>query len=330
MVCNTLREAAVMLAEQMATKRGQSISVNVMPEVIGEGSVLREICEADPRLILCIKTLQFQVENYGMWANLILHVEYTDSLSSSVVRVESISDLRAAATYAASLHRRELLIVYPVHLYEQIQKEKSSLLESYQLLNCYVSGLFSETKRVEECRYMAQVIHFQYACSYREWVNRKEKITEKINEIVHQVKLGGIEDWRKAYAVVQYCVNNWHYGRIEGSPKLEYTAYSAIVNNTAVCMGISLAVCLIFKELGIPCRYVRGTRNGEGHAWNMVFLRGGWFYIDVTDAICRKDPLYHWGMVHLLDRIICESNSEVLSCNCTPEFMRKMTCRKCC
>ena len=167
MVCNTLREAAVVLAEQMATKRGQSISVNVMPEVIGEGSVLREICEADPRLILCIKTLQFQVENYGMWANLILHVEYTDSLSSSVVRVESISDLLAAATYAASLHRRELLIVYPVHLYGQIQKEKSSLLESYQLLNCYVSGLSSETKRVEECRYMAQVIHFQYACSYR-------------------------------------------------------------------------------------------------------------------------------------------------------------------
>ena len=73
MVCNTLREAAVVLAEQMATKRGQSISVNVMPEVIREGSVLREICEADPRLILCIKTLQFQVENYGMWANLILH-----------------------------------------------------------------------------------------------------------------------------------------------------------------------------------------------------------------------------------------------------------------
>lgn len=194
------------------------------------------------------------------------------------------------------------------------------------MLNCYVSGLSSEIKRMEECRYMAQVIHFQYSCSYREWTDRKAKITEKINEIVRQAKLSGIEDWRKAYAVVRYCVNNWHYGRIENSPKLEYTAYSAIINNTAVCMGISLAICSIFKELGIPCRYVRGTRNGEGHAWNMIFLRGGWFYIDVTDAICRKDPLYHWGMVHLLDRSIFESSSEVLSCNCTPEFIRKMTC----
>lgn len=330
MVCNTLREAAVVLAENMATKRDRSISVNVMPEIIREGSVLHEICEADPRLILCVKTLQLQVEDYGMWAKWILHVEYTDILPSSVVRIESISELREAAIYAAGLHRRDLLIVYPVHMYEQIQGEKSRLLESYQLLNCYVSGLLSETKRMEECRYMAQVIHFQYSCSYREWADRKAKTTEKINEIVHQVKLCGVEDWRKAYAVVRYCVNNLNYGRVEGSPKLEYTAYSAIVNNTAVCMGISLAVCLIFKELGIPCRYVRGTRNGEGHAWNMVFLRGGWFYIDVTDAICRKDPLYHWGMVHLLDRSIFESGSEVLSCNCTPEFIRKMTCQKYC
>ncbi len=34
MVCNTLRAAASVLAEHMATKRDQSISVNVMPEVI--------------------------------------------------------------------------------------------------------------------------------------------------------------------------------------------------------------------------------------------------------------------------------------------------------
>lgn len=322
MVCSTLREAAVVLAENMAMKRDQSILVNVMPEIIREGYVLQEVCEADPRLILCIKTLRFQVENYGMLAKLMLHVEYTDNLCTSVVRVDSISDLREAATYAAGLHRRDLLIVYPVLMYEQIQEVKGSLLESYQLLNCYVSGLSSETKRVEKCRYMAQIIRFQYSCSYREWINRKREMTEKVNEIVRQVKLSGIEDWRKAYEVVRYCVNNWHYGRMGNLPKLEYTAYSAIVNNTAVCMGISLAICAIFKELGIPCRYVRGNRNGEGHAWNMVFVLGGWFYIDVTDAICRKDPFFHWGMTTLQDRTLVDAFSESLTCNCSPEFIK--------
>lgn len=322
MVCSTLREAAVVLAENMAMKRDQSISANVMPEIIREGYVLQEVCEADPRLILCIKTLRFQVKNYGMWAKLMFHVEYTDNLCTSVVRVDSISELREAATYAAGLHRRDLLIVYPVLMYEQIQEVKGSLLESHQLLNCYVSGLSSETKRVEKCRYMAQIIRFQYSCSYREWINRKREMTEKVNEIVRQVKLSGIEDWRKAYEVVRYCVNNWHYGRMGNLPKLEYTAYSAIVNNTAVCMGISLAICAIFKELGIPCRYVRGNRNGEGHAWNMVFVLGGWFYIDVTDAICRKDPFFHWGMTTLQDRTLVDAFSESLTCNCSPEFIK--------
>ena len=139
MVCNTLRSAASVLAEHMATKRDQSISVNVMPEVIRGGSVLHEVCEADPRLILCIKTLQLQVEDYGLWAKLILQVEYTNTLSSSVVRVESISELREATIYAASLHRRNLFLVYPAHLHEQIQRKKSNVLESHQMLNCYVS-----------------------------------------------------------------------------------------------------------------------------------------------------------------------------------------------
>ena len=325
MICNTLREAAVLLAEDMASKRNQNITVNVNPRIIREGSVLHEICEADPRLILCIKSLWFQVEDYGKWAKMALHVEYTDNLCSSVVMVNCISDLRDAAIYAADLHRRDLFIVYPVHMYDGIQIEMKQQLESYLFLNSFVSGFSSETKRFGDCKYMAQIIRLQYSCSYREWINRKKDMTEKMAEIVRRARISGIEDWRKAYTVVQYCVENWHYGRVEDSSKLEYTAYSAIVNNTAVCMGISLAICSIFKELGIPCKYMRGNRNGEGHAWNMVFIRGGWFYIDVTDAISRKDPLYHWGMVKLQDRTIQETVSESLTCNCSPEFIRKMS-----
>lgn len=330
MVCNTLREAATLIAEDMATKRASDISVKVTPEMIREGSVFHEVCEADPRLILCIKNLQLQVENYGMWAKLMIHVDYTENLCATVVRVDRISELWETAVYAACLHRRNMLIVYPVHMYESIQREIRQLLDTHQMLNCFVAEFTSETKRIANCKYMAQIIHLQYSCSYREWIKRKQEITEKTDEIVRYAKLNGIEDWRKAYAVVRYCVENWHYGSVGGVPKLEYTAYSAIVKNTAVCMGISLAVCSIFKELGIPCRYVRGKRNGEGHAWNMVFIRGGWFYIDVTDAICRKDPLYHWGMVQLQDRMVSELPSEHLSCNCSPEFIRKTTCRQCC
>ena len=57
MVCNTLREAAAMLAEDIATNRAPVVSVDVTPEIIRDGSVFHEVWEADPRLILCIKNL---------------------------------------------------------------------------------------------------------------------------------------------------------------------------------------------------------------------------------------------------------------------------------
>lgn len=325
MICKTLSEAAGILAVKMSDRRDSMISVNVMPEAFEEGSVLQAVCEADPRLILCVKSIQVRSENYGMWATMVVQITYTDNQCTSIAKIDSISDLLEVACYAVGLHRRDFPIVYPIHMYGAIQKEAKRMLESHRFLNCFVTGFNSETKKIDGCGYMAQIIHFKYSCSYREWMCRKKEISIKINEIVDQAKRSGIEDWRKAYAVVRYCVENWRYGRCDASPGLEYTTYGAVVNNTAVCMGIALAVCTVFKELGIPCRYIRGIRNGEGHAWNMVYIRGGWFYIDVTDSICRRDSLFHWGMVHLQDRIVCEDVSEKLVCNCSAGYIKKMT-----
>ena len=325
MICKTIEEAVEILAAKMDEKKEAVITVNVMPEVLMAGAVLQAVCKADPRLILCVSSLQVRTEHYGMWSSLVAHVSYTDFIPSSISRVESISEFHNAAYHAACLHRREFVIVYPTYMYDMIQNANKGVLELPQFLNCYVAGVNSEIKRIDGCDYMAQIIRFYYSCSYREWRNRNREITLKIDEIVKNARLHGVEDWKKAYEVVRYCVSHWQYGRSNSSPGVEYTSYGAIVNNTAVCMGISLAVCTIFKELGIPCRYVRGTRNGEGHAWNMVYLRGGWFYIDVTDAICRRDPLFHWGMTNLEDRILCEEITENLICNCSPEYIRKMT-----
>ena len=121
-------------------------------------------------------------------------------------------------------------------------------------------------------------------------------MAQKVREIAKLARRYGQEDWKRAYGVVCYCVEHWTYERTG----TEYTAYSALVQNKAVCMGFSLAMCMIMKELGIPCRYVSGKRQGNGHGWNLIYLKGGWFYIDVTDAVCRKDPLYHWGMVNMV------------------------------
>lgn len=325
MICKTIEEAVGILVTKIVEERAAVITVNTMPDVLKAKSVLPAVCEADPRLILCISSLQIRTEYCGMWSRLEVHISYTDFSPASISKVDSISDYYNVAYHAACLHSREFAIVYPTHMYEIVQETSKGVLELPQFLNCFVSGVSSEIKRINGCSYMAQIVRFCYSCSYREWKKRNKEIFQKTSEIVKSVGVRGGEDWKKAYEVVRYCVTHWKYGRCNSSPGLEYTSYGAIVNNIAVCMGIALAVCTIFKELGIPCRYVRGTRNGEGHAWNMVYLRNGWFYIDVADAICRKDPLFHWGMTNLQDRILCEEISEKLTCNCTSEYIRKMT-----
>lgn len=169
---------------------------------------------------------------------------------------------------------------------------------------------------------MALQIKYTYSCNYNDFRLRTLQMRQSIDEIVRLSKSSGIEDWKKAFSVVKYCVQHWNYGTIDEFAGIEFSAYGALVHHTAVCMGITLAVCAIFSELGIPCRYIRGVRDGVGHAWNMVFLRGGWFYIDVTDAIGRRDPFYHWGMTSLNDRTVSDQIDVSLECTCPEPFLR--------
>ena len=43
-------------------------------------------------------------------------------------------------------------------------------------------------------------------------------------------------------------------------------------------MSYALAFQRIMQEMKIPCMYVKG----KDHAWNMVKLKGKWYFVDVT------------------------------------------------
>ena len=323
MTYKNLEEVSRILATRIGEERKSAIKVNVMPMDLNVKSVLQRVCEVDPRLIPCISTLQIKTRHYGIRLSLEIHISYTNFNVTTISKLDGISDFYNIAYHVACMHGSEFAVVYPIHLHKMVQDATKEVLELPHFLNCLVSGVSSEIKIVDGCSYMAQIVKFSYVCPYREQKKWEEEISLKIAEISKIAKLYGIEDWKKAYEVVRYCTIHWNYGRNSSLPGLEYTSYGAIVNNTAVCMGIALGVCAIFKELGIPCRYVRGIRNGEGHAWNMIYLRGGWFYIDVTDAISMRNPLFHWGMTSLHDRVVCEEITEKLVCNCTSEYIKK-------
>lgn len=131
-------------------------------------------------------------------------------------------------------------------------------------------------------------------------------------------------DWARAYAVVEYAVRHWRYSE---DGVWSYTAYGALVDHAAVCMGISLATLLLMERMGVPCRYLHGYRregNTVGHGWNLIYC-GGWFHLDVTDAVTSRDPLRFWGVTALTDRSL-EPGLTLpgpLRCPCPPDFIRQ-------
>ena len=128
MICKSIEQVAEVFAIKIAERKEDVITVNVMQEVLGGKSVLQAVCEADPRLILCISSMRIRSEHYGRWSALEAHISYTDLSPTSISRVDSVSGFQGAAYRAASIHGRELAIVFPNHMYESIQEAKNKLL----------------------------------------------------------------------------------------------------------------------------------------------------------------------------------------------------------
>lgn len=84
------------------------------------------------------------------------------------------------------------------------------------------------------------------------------------------------------------------------------TAYGALENGSAIGEGFAMAYKALCDELGIECYVVVGALDGIPHAWNIVFLEGEYYHLDVAmcdvngieTAFLKNDetmgPAYEW------------------------------------
>lgn len=321
MVFRSETEAAAHAADVIAAGRNTCVSIQLTSCPESMERFVSLLFECHPELIACIDTLSVRTEFLGAWNELIFDVTYTEIMASSVLVLNQLDTVSKIMLRDVKLHRRYTVMVFPNGLEASVKKAVSQITEMPQFLDCFIKGTAVNIKRRTGFDYFAISVKYMYSCSYSDYRLRTNQMKRAIDEIVQSSRMAGLEDWKKAFSVVKYCVDNWKYGSVDEMPGAEFYSYGALVNHTAVCMGISLAVCAVFSELGIPCRYIKGMRNGEGHAWNMVFLRGGWFFIDVTDAIGQHDPLHHWGMISCEDRIITDTINVPIKCTCPVSFL---------
>lgn len=328
MIFKTLNEVVAYLCKEIVHNRKREISFVSTMMNVDIAKVYERVLLEKPELLLCVESMTLSLVSLGPWNNYTITVTYSEVFPSFVNFVDTDFQVKNVLLDSASAHRKQAYFVCHKSDSTMVLSAIKSIVASPEHLNSFVTGVQPSVLNRPESEYVGIIVRLIYSCDYKTAKERMIQRGEEINRIAALAHKAGIEDWKKAYEVLKFCVNNWKYELGTGTG-LEFTSYGALINRRAVCMGFSLALCAIFKELGIPCKYICGVKNNEGHAWNMVYVMGGWFYIDITDAIGMKDPLFHWGVTRFDDgRIITTEHGQNLVCNCDRNYIMSAVNRR--
>lgn len=61
-----------------------------------------------------------------------------------------------------------------------------------------------------------------------------------------------------------------------------YTAYAALGERKAVCQGYAMAYMYLLNQIGVESYYCSSDDTAEKHGWNIVFVNGKKYHVDVT------------------------------------------------
>lgn len=144
-------------------------------------------------------------------------------------------------------------------------------------------------------------IILDYTITDVEKIKQKQVLMEeRVQEIISTIITKSMSDYEKEVAIHDYLTKNikyYNYGDINSIPSEMHNAYNALVNNEAVCDGISKAFQIIMNSLGIECITVGGILDGVSHAWNIIKIKNKYYHVDITsDKYTTKEE--YLGVFH--------------------------------
>ena len=141
---------------------------------------------------------------------------------------------------------------------------------------------------------------------YSTTATQEATLDSNVAYVLRTLNLTGKSDYEKIKAVYDYMCKYIKYDNAHLSNPdylLQYSAYAALVNCSAVCQGYATLFYRFMMELGIDCRVVTGiggTPDNYGpHAWNIVKVDGLYYNLDATwDA---GNTSYEWFLTSTWD-----------------------------
>ncbi|MCR4829811.1 MAG: hypothetical protein K5883_00010 [Pseudobutyrivibrio sp.] len=150
--------------------------------------------------------------------------------------------------------------------------------EIFWLNTAYKYGVNSNNKVIQ--------LQLKYGISKESLDNAKLSYEEQINTIVDKANQYKNDLDKEKCIHDCICAMNT-YNR---DANLSQSAYSALGSGSTACAGYAKAFQIICQRTGIPCYYITGESRGRSHAWNIVFVDGKYYNVDLTwdDSISER------------------------------------------
>ena len=130
---------------------------------------------------------------------------------------------------------------------------------------------------------------------YSTSLEQEQELAKKSAEILDSLRVDGASDYDKTLAIYRYICDNVVYDYLhldDESYLLQYSAYAAAVQGTAVCAGIADLFYYLANSAGLDARIVTNST----HAWNFVKVDGEYYYVDATWDLGKSETEYEFFM----------------------------------
>ncbi|MBQ1675187.1 MAG: transglutaminase domain-containing protein, partial [Oscillospiraceae bacterium] len=134
---------------------------------------------------------------------------------------------------------------------------------------------------------------YTYTPHYYSTAAQEKTLTSEVNSAMSSLKLSGKTEKQKIRAIHDYICDRVNYDNehvSDTSYELQYTAYAAMHNKTAVCQGYAILFYRMCKEAGLDVRVV----TSYDHAWNIVRAGSVYYNVDTTWDGGDDDTIYDW------------------------------------
>lgn len=139
--------------------------------------------------------------------------------------------------------------------------------------------------------------------------DRQQDLFTEVTRLANQARKK-TEPWQQLRAIHDTLVRSIVYD--QDLNQQHNNAASALLDHLSMCQGYAQAFLMIAEELGFQVRLISGQASAIDHAWNLVWLDGQPYHVDVThdDPVPDGGKTDHPDHVHFLrsDAVMRESH----------------------